>query len=58
MIKYTALEIWFATGSQHLYGEHTLHQVDKDSMEIVQGLNQSEKIPVKVIFKNEVTLWH
>lgn len=55
MIKYTALEIWFATGSQHLYGEHTLHQVDKDSMEIVQGLNQSEKIPVKVIFKPVLT---
>lgn len=55
MIKYTALEVWFATGSQHLYGEHTLHQVDKDSMEIVQGLNQSEKIPVKVIFKPVLT---
>jgi L-arabinose isomerase len=55
MKKYANLEVWFATGSQHLYGEHTLHQVDKDSMEITQGLNNSEKIPVKVVFKPVLT---
>jgi len=55
MKKYPNLEVWFATGSQHLYGEHTLHQVDKDSAEIVQGLTNSEKIPVKVVFKPVLT---
>ena len=28
------LEAWFVTGSQHLYGEETLKQVDKNSQEI------------------------
>ena len=55
MQKYASLEVWFATGSQHLYGEHTLHQVDKDSMEIAQGLSSSDKIPVKVVFKPVLT---
>jgi len=44
-------EIWFVTGSQHLYGPETLKQVDKDSAAIVDGLNNSGKIPVKLVFK-------
>lgn len=55
MKKYSNLEVWFATGSQHLYGEHTLHQVDKDSLQISQDLSNSEKIPVKVVFKPVLT---
>jgi L-arabinose isomerase len=51
MKKFASLEVWFATGSQDLYGEKTLQQVDKDSMEIAQGLNNCEQIPVKVVFK-------
>lgn len=45
------MEVWFITGSQHLYGPKTLEQVDKDSSAIVDGLNQSGKLPVKLIFK-------
>jgi len=44
-------EIWFITGSQHLYGPKTLQQVDNDSKTIVDGLNNSGKIPVKLVFK-------
>ena len=44
-------EIWFVTGSQHLYGPKTLKQVDTDSAAIVDGLNNSGKIPVKIVFK-------
>ncbi len=55
MKKFSNLEVWFATGSQDLYGEKTLQQVDKDSMEIAQGLNNCEKIPVKVVFKPVLT---
>lgn len=44
-------EIWFVTGSQHLYGQETLKQVDADSAEIVRGLNAEGKLPVKIIFK-------
>ncbi len=45
------LEIWFVTGSQHLYGPETLKQVDIDSAEIVDGLNGSGKMPVRIVFK-------
>jgi L-arabinose isomerase len=51
MMKFSNLEVWFATGSQDLYGEKTLQQVDRDSMEIAQSLNNCEFIPVKVVFK-------
>ncbi|WP_096438641.1 L-arabinose isomerase [Alteribacter populi] len=34
-------EFWFLTGSQHLYGNDTLEQVEGQAKEIVQGLNQS-----------------
>ncbi|MBN1769394.1 MAG: L-arabinose isomerase [Prolixibacteraceae bacterium] len=44
-------EVWFVTGSQHLYGSETLEQVDKDSSTIVAGLNGSGKLPIKVVFK-------
>ncbi len=44
-------EIWFVTGSQHLYGPETLKQVDKDSAAIVDGFNNSGKIPVNLVFK-------
>jgi L-arabinose isomerase len=45
------LEVWFVTGSQHLYGPETLKQVDEDSKQIVEALNRSEAIPCSVIFK-------
>jgi len=51
MKKFSGLEVWFATGSQDLYGEKPLQHVARDSMEIVQGLSNCEEIPVKVIFK-------
>jgi L-arabinose isomerase len=51
MTDFNTLEIWFVTGSQHLYGEETLKQVDADSAEIVKGLNASGKMPVQIIFK-------
>jgi L-arabinose isomerase len=45
------LEIWFVTGSQHLYGEETLKQVAADSETIARALDSSDAIPVKVVFK-------
>ena len=44
-------EVWFITGSQHLYGSETLKQVDRDSAAIAEGLNKSGKMPVKIVFK-------
>jgi L-arabinose isomerase len=43
-------EIWFVTGSQHLYGPQTLEQVAADSQAIVKGLNDSKRIPLKLVF--------
>lgn len=48
-------EIWFVTGSQHLYGPKTLKQVKTNSEEIAEGLNASESIPVKIVFKSVLT---
>lgn len=48
-------QVWFVTGSQHLYGAETLKQVDKDSEIIAKALNSTEKIPVEVVFKPVVT---
>lgn len=44
-------EVWFVTGSQHLYGEETLRQVDEHSSIIAGSLNDSPQIPVRVVFK-------
>ena len=44
-------EVWFVTGSQHLYGPETLKQVDKDSKQIAEALDKSSDIPCKVVFK-------
>ncbi|MDD5507073.1 MAG: L-arabinose isomerase [Bacteroidales bacterium] len=48
-------EVWFVTGSQHLYGAETLQRVNEDSTAIAEALNDSDKIPVKIIFKPVVT---
>lgn len=52
--EFQDLELWFVTGSQHLYGEETLKQVAEDSKTIVDGLNQSGNLPVKIVFKPTV----
>lgn len=44
-------EIWFITGSQHLYGEETLKQVDENSRIIAGSLNEDPGIPVSIIYK-------
>jgi len=41
------LEVWFATGSQHLYGPETLKQVAQHSAIVSKHLNNEEEIPVK-----------
>lgn len=47
--------IWFLTGSQHLYGDKTLEKVAVHSRQIVEGINASDHLPVKLIFKSVVT---
>ncbi len=44
-------EVWFVTGSQHLYGEETLKKVAEHSQQIAASFDSSSAIPVKVVFK-------
>jgi L-arabinose isomerase len=55
MINLKQYEIWFLTGSQHLYGPETLKRVDEDSQAIVNGLSKSAQIPVTIVFKPVLT---
>jgi L-arabinose isomerase len=55
MIDLKALELWFVTGSQHLYGNETLKQVAYHSEQIAAGLNGGKSIPVSIVFKPIVT---
>jgi L-arabinose isomerase len=48
MIDIGTYEVWFVTGSQHLYGEETLRQVASDATMIAEGLDSSREIPIKV----------
>ena len=44
-------EVWFVTGAQLLYGGDAVVAVDAHSTEMVKGLNESGKLPVKVVYK-------
>jgi L-arabinose isomerase len=51
MINLKEFEVWFITGSQHLYGEDTLKKVADHSHQISKALDADSSIPVKVVFK-------
>ena len=55
MKEMKAKQLWFVTGSQHLYGPEVLRQVADDSKVIAEALSAAEQIPVKIIFKSVVT---
>ena len=50
-INLKQLEVWFVTGSQHLYGPETLKKVAGHSQEISRVLDASPTVPVKIVFK-------
>ncbi|HEY5813951.1 MAG TPA: L-arabinose isomerase, partial [Terrimicrobiaceae bacterium] len=54
-MKLLTPEIWFVTGSQHLYGPGPLKQVAANALEIVQGLNASKKMALPLVSKSLVT---
>ena len=45
-------QFWFVVGSQFLYGEETLAQVEKDARIMVAGLNEGGKLPWPVVYKD------
>lgn len=55
MIDLKQYEVWFVTGSQHLYGPKTLEEVAQHSKEIAAALGASAHIPVNVVFKPVLT---
>ncbi|MDN5216701.1 L-arabinose isomerase [Fulvivirgaceae bacterium BMA12] len=55
MIDLRSFEVWFITGSQHLYGEDTLEQVAKHAEKVAGSLNDNQKIPVQIVFKPVLT---
>ena len=44
-------EVWFVTGAQLLYGGDAVVAVDGHSKEMVAGLNESGRLPIKVVYK-------
>ncbi len=48
-------ELWFVTGSQHLYGPEALSKVADNSRQMVTGLDSDSAIPVRVVWKPVVT---
>ena len=51
MNTFDQYEVWFVTGAQLLYGGDAVIAVDAHSNEMVAGLNDSGKLPVKVVYK-------
>ena len=43
--------IWFLTGSQDLYGEETLVQVEQQSRKVAEQLDAAEEIPAAITWK-------
>ena len=50
-IMFKDLEVWWVTGAQLLYGGDAVVAVDGHSKEMVEGLNASGIIPIKVVYK-------
>ncbi|MBT8228475.1 MAG: L-arabinose isomerase, partial [Dactylosporangium sp.] len=51
----TKPQVWFLTGSQHLYGPETLEQVADQSRQIQRILDASGGIVVEIIWKPVLT---
>ena len=46
---YKDFEVWFVTGAQLLYGGDAVVAVDGHSTQMVEGMNASGLLPVKVV---------
>ena len=55
MIDLKQYEVWFVTGSQHLYGPKTLETVAGHSRAIAAAVGTSTHVPVQIIFKPVLT---
>ena len=55
MEKIRDYEFWFVAGSQFLYGEEQLKNVARDAQAVADKLNESGKLPYKVVCKGVMT---
>ncbi|OQP24304.1 MULTISPECIES: L-arabinose isomerase [Geobacillus] len=55
MLSLRPYEFWFVTGSQHLYGEEALKQVEEHSRIMVNEWNRDSVFPFPFVFKSVVT---
>ncbi len=55
MDQLSKYEVWFITGSQHLYGPETLRQVEENSKVVAKAISDSAVVPVNVVFKSVLT---
>jgi len=55
MVDMKKYNIWFATGSQHLYGAETLEKVAQNAEIISRSLNENANSPCTVVFKPVLT---
>jgi L-arabinose isomerase len=55
LLDIDAYEVWFVTGSQHLYGPETLETVAEHARRIAAGLGEAAAIPVRVVAKPVLT---
>lgn len=55
MVDLATQEVWFVTGSQHLYGPETLATVAEHSARIAAALDEAPAIPVRVVVKPVLT---
>ncbi len=49
------LEVWLVTGSQEMYGEATLRQVEVHAREVAAGLDAQPEVPVRVVHRAVAT---
>lgn len=55
MVDLKKFEFWFITGSQHLYGQETLREVDRHSEIMAKALDKEPSFAGTVVFKPVVT---
>ncbi|MEI3606505.1 L-arabinose isomerase [Pseudogracilibacillus sp. SE30717A] len=55
MLKMKPYEFWFVTGSQHLYGDEALKEVEQNSREITNQLNIVGNLPYQIVYKTVLT---
>ncbi|MFT4136511.1 L-arabinose isomerase [Microbacterium sp.] len=53
--SFDGYEVWFLTGSQHLYGPETLAQVAEQSRAIAEQLDDAAETPVRIVWKPVLT---